>query len=521
MDNSLDKDQKSPEVDPAENLQDTQEDDAALVLEEQSEQDAPKAAAPGADEQDETALSPIALGDKLLADFEKFDRARRKKEPWATDEQVFGKRIGAYRDTHEPEHPLILVVHASVGSGHRSAAIGIAEALEKLRDSQQPCLPDGSPLDPNAQIAVVDILAWGAHVFDGSRSASMFTGFTRPYYDITWRYTFTGRVLWGGGTIVNYVNWRKWTRFIGHSKPLAVIATHIMAANCSAGARAMTRQDFPLICVPTDYETEGLWPHKEADVFCVGTEPMAETLRARKIPESRIAITGIPTRQNFLVEHDTAAIREQLGIPKDAKMVLALAGAHLAQPYVNMRKIIDQTMPVFASHPNMHLVLVCGKDADYCAQARSIVESYQLDNVTVLGYTTEVAGMMAAADVIVCKAGGLTVTECLCAGTPMILVGRAYGQEKINVAMLTSNGAATHVTTSRELVNLLASLDAIPERLDTLTVNANLLRRPNAADDIAKLTLELAGGSEGVETPRMARKWFFRLYTGHKPAHTR
>lgn len=557
-----------------------------------------------------SGVSPVDLGTKLLADFTTFDTARRNKEAWALDEDTYGKKTSMFCDTYTPDAPLILVVHASVGSGHRSAAIGVAQALEKLRESQEPAFADGSAMDPNTQIAVIDILAWGEHVFDGNKSASMFTGITRPYYDITWRYTFTGRVLWGGGTFLNYLLWRKWTRFIGHVKPMAVVATHIMGANMSAGARAICGLDFPLICVPTDYETEGLWPHKEADVFCVGTEAMAETLRARKIPESHIRITGIPTRQDFLEEHDTQAVREKLGLAQDCKMILALAGAHLPQPYVNMRKLIAKALPSLTSYPNMHLVLVCGKDAEYQAEVEALVEDYHISNITVMGYTTEVAALMAAADVIVCKAGGLTVTECLCAGTPMILLGRAYGQEKINVAMLTSYGAATHVTTSRELVNVVASLDSTPERLQTLTVNANLLRRPKAADDIAKLTLELAkhtestkkgaeaeahdaaentgnadsasidestetndaaentddtdtvgidesddangatGSEDEVEsdiiadntnivvetntvpsevadayntpaTPRMNRKWFFRIYTGHKPAHIR
>ena len=34
-------------------------------------------------------------------------------------------------------------------------------------------------------------------------------------------------------------------------------------------------------------------------------------------------------------------------------------------------------------------------------------------------------------DLAICKSGGLTVTECLCAQVPMILLGKAYGQEKV------------------------------------------------------------------------------------------
>ena len=466
-------------------------------------------------------LTPVERGERMLDDFNKLLKARKNKEAWALDEELSGRRMGTFRDTYEPKHPTILVVHASVGSGHRSAAIGIAQALERLRDSGKPAFPDGSPMDPETKIAVIDVLSWGEHEFDGNKTASMFTGITRPYYDITWRFTFTGRLLWGGGTFLNYILWRKYTRFIGHVKPLAVIATHIQGANLSAGARAMCNLDFPIVSVPTDYETEGLWPHKETDVFCVGTESMAETLRARKIPESRIRITGIPTRQDFRNEHDRDATRAELGIPQDCTLAVCLAGAHLPQPYVNMRKIVNDSLSAMASHPNMHLVVVCGKDADYEAQVRSIVARYQLTNVTVMGYTSDMAALMAASDLVLCKAGGLTVTECLCVGSPMVLIGRVYGQEKINMLMLTSHGCATHVTTARELIDTISTLDALPQRLETMAVSANLFKRVNAADDICKIALELAQNTGELDTPRMKHNWFFRLYIGDTPAHTR
>ena len=468
------------------------------------------------------APTPVELGESLLAEFTEFDRARRKKEAWALDEAAYGRRLGCFTDSYEPPHPTILVVHASVGSGHRSAAIGIAQALVEMRDRQDPAFPDGSPIAPDTQIAVVDILAWGEHRFDGNHTASMFTGFTRPFYDVTWRYTLTGRNVWGGGTGANYVLWRKYTRFIGHIKPLAVIATHIMGAIVSGGARTICHQDFPLVSVPTDYETEGLWPHKDTDCFCVGTEDMAETLRARKISDQRICITGIPTRSDFRQEFDATEVRERMGLPTQGKLVLALAGAHLPQPYVNFRETLEAALPALSGMKGIHMVVICGKDSEYETHMRELCRAYHLSNVTILGYTLEMAALMAASDVIVCKAGGLTVTECLCVGTPMLLVGRAYGQEKVNMRMLTNHGAAMHATTSRELVVALDIIAHKPERTEAMVMNANLLRRPNAAVDVARKTLELTTLGEGEALGRRGKHaWLGTLYRGHGPAHTR
>lgn len=424
-----------------------------------------------------------------------------------------------------PEPPVVLVIHASVGSGHRSAAIAIAQMLEKMRDEGLPAFEGADPLPAGTRIELVDALDFGRIRFDGDRFASSFTGATRPFYDLTWRYTFTGRLLWGGGTGISTVMFPRFTRYVREVKPYAVIATHIMGANLAVGARMLTRQNFPIISVPTDYETEGLWPHAFTDAFCVGTEYMAETLRARKIPEERIAITGIPTRVDFLQEFDTHQAREEFGLPHDKKVVLVLAGAHLPEPYRLFRESIDAVLPYLHRYTDMHLVIIAGRDEDYAASVRQRVKELGLPNVTVLDYCTEMAKLMAASDLTICKAGGLTVTECLCTGTPMILMGRAYGQEKANVNMLTGNGAALHVTTPRELRVALDRFSGNPRLLDSMLFNANLLRKPHAARDIAELALGLAA----QPAPSPNRKWHRRLpvfyaskfYIGHKPAHTR
>jgi len=426
----------------------------------------------------------------------------------------------------EPAHPTILIMHSSVGSGHRSAAEAVGQMLEHMRDTGEPAFPDGSPLPPDTRILVLDSLDYGRIHFNGDRWASSFTGATRPWYDLTWRYTFTGRLLWGGGSGISTVMFPRFTKLVREVKPMAVIATHIMGANIAVGARMLTKQNFPIVSVPTDYETEGLWPHRFTDAFCVGTEYMAETLRARKIPEEKICITGIPTRTDFLNEYDTAEAREEFGLPQDKKVVLVLAGAKLPAPYRLFRERIDQTLPYLHRYTDMHFVIIAGSDQEYADQVRRRVRELGLPNVTVLDYCNQMAKLMCAADLAICKAGGLTVTECLCARTPMILVGRAYGQEKANVNMLTGNGAAMHVTTPRELRSRLDRFSANPKLLDSMLFNANLLRKPNAARDIARITLALAADAPAEGTTRAWHRrlpglYLMKLYIGDRPAHIR
>lgn len=407
--------------------------------------------------------------------------------------------------------PVLLVVHASVGSGHRSAAMAIAEAFEGLEAESMP---------KNLKVEVLDILDYGRIVFDGDKTASMFTGATRPFYDITWRFTLTGRLLWGGGTIWSHMMYGKFSSYIEKTKPIAVICTHITAANAAVSAKMLTGQNYPILCVPTDYEIEGLWPHKDTDLFCVANEFMAETLRPRKVPEEEIKITGIPTRKSFREHYDKQEVRKSMGLPSDKAIILVLAGAHLPRPYIHLREAMDKTLPYLHTYPNMHFVFIAGEDKQYADHLRQSTKELGITNVTVFDYVENMGSLMASSDAAICKSGGLTVTECLCSQVPMILMGRAYGQEKSNVRMLTSVGAAMHVITPRELLEALRHLNNNPKSMQAMLISGLMIRRPNAALDIAHASLELA---EKAATGKLQKrkKHFLHFYWGRKPAHDR
>lgn len=404
-------------------------------------------------------------------------------------------------------HPVITVMHASVGSGHKAAAAAIAEAVDRLRGTH------GVPVD--VEVEVLDILDFGRIPFDGNKTAASFTGATRPVYDLTWRYTLTGRLLWGGGTGWSKIMFPAFNEYVRAKQPVAVICTHITAANVAVGARMITGIDYPVVCVPTDYEIEGWWPHRETDLFCVATDFMAETLRPRKVEPARIRITGIPVRHGFEREDDPAACRAQFGLPDGKQIVLIMAGASLPQPYVLFRAAIEQTLPYLRRFDRMHFVFLPGRDTVYSGNLKAIFAGMGLDNVTVLDYVDDMVSLMHASDLAILKSGGLTVTECLCARLPMVLLGKSYGQEKANTTLLTSYGASMHATTAAELVSILGRLHEHPEALDALLVNASALRRPRAAEDIVSATMELVG------VPIERERHFAEFYWGGKPAHLR
>lgn len=403
--------------------------------------------------------------------------------------------------------PLAIVVHASVGSGHRSAAHAVAQALQDLCGFH-PNLPEDS------EIAVLDILDYGYIRFDGDKTANATVTFN-TIYDFTWHHLFTGRILWAGGWGWSPCMFKPFSNLVEKRRPIAIIATHIVAANAAVAARMVTRQDFPVVCVPTDYGAEGLWPHLDCDLFCAADDEMVKELLPRKVPESHIKVTGIPVRKGFAESCDRTETLKSFGLPEDKINVIVMAGARVSQPYMPFRETVQCILPKLAQFPNMHFAFLAGSDEEYAKGLRSFFQEAGISNVTVFDYVENIPGLMEASDMIIAKSGGLATTECLCARLPLILVGKSYGQERANTLTVTAAGAAVKAETPEELLSELELIHKTPGRLAAMLSGGETLRRPHAARDVATTTLDLVGK---VTPPK---RHFMKVYWGKKPHRVR
>jgi processive 1,2-diacylglycerol beta-glucosyltransferase len=116
-----------------------------------------------------------------------------------------------------------------------------------------------------------------------------------------------------------------------------------------------------------------------------------------------------------------------------------------------------------------------------------------------MGFTDQIDELMAAADVVVSKPGGLTTSEVLARGAAMVIVNPIPGQESRNSDFLLENGAAIKANNAATLPLKLSRLLADRGRLETLKANAKKLGRPRAAFDVARVALELIGaGAKGA-----------------------
>ncbi|MDR1413212.1 MAG: UDP-N-acetylglucosamine--LPS N-acetylglucosamine transferase, partial [Actinomycetes bacterium] len=415
-------------------------------------------------------------------------------------------------ETRAPKPRTIALFHASVGSGHRVAAEAIAQAFADLTSPAGGATLADPATYPTLRPEVRDVLAFGrTRLTNANLLSRSFTGVVAPFYDWLWRHLFTGHLIWEGSPWIAHLSAPAFTQWIADRRPAAVICTHAAGANLAVGARTQTGLDFPLICVPTDYGVHGLWPHAHTDLFCVATPDMADELQRRGVSRRRIAITGIPIKPEFtrseyvhpdksssMVTSSTSPNLTRNRANNKELPLLIVAGAGDPGPYRDFRHLLDSALPQLETLPNLQITIICGNDEEYRQRleqqlrdrGRTRSEAGQA-HIAVRAYVDDIAAHMASSALVVVKPGGLTCTECLAVGTPLLIAGNAYGQEGANACALRAAGAALIAADSRELVGEIATFLADPARGDALRNNAATLRHPHAAHDIAQRVLQL------------------------------
>ena len=152
----------------------------------------------------------------------------------------------------------------------------------------------------------------------------------------------------------------------------------------------------------------------------------------------------------------------------------------------------------------LEVVVVAGKNVEVTQQLQA-VRVPKPHRATVMGFTTEIDELMAAADMVVSKPGGLTTSEVLARGAAMVIVNPIPGQESRNSDFLLESGVAIKVNNAATLPMDLSRLLAARARLESIKENARRVARPRAAFDAARVALDLAGAETAGKAPPSSR----------------
>nr|WP_314629115.1 glycosyltransferase [uncultured Noviherbaspirillum sp.] len=265
-------------------------------------------------------------------------------------------------------------------------------------------------------------------------------------------------------------------------KPDAIICTHFLPAEILARMRRNGRLNCPVWVQVTDFDVHRMWVHNGVAGYFAGNEEVAYRLRDRGVAADAIRVTGIPIMEAFRHTPDRVVCAGELGIDP-ARMTLLLMGGGAGLG--SLDEVADRLMQL---DMNFQLIVMAGHNIASLARLRTLEKRFP-DRLFAYGYTSHVAKLMACSDLAITKPGGLTVSECLAMGLPMILYRPIPGQEERNADYLLEQGVALKANDAATLEYRVIELLADPERLAAMRSRALGLGRANAARDVVDTVL--------------------------------
>lgn len=364
----------------------------------------------------------------------------------------------------------ILILTADAGFGHRSAAVALQEALN-IRYGNSVEVTVINPLEEKKAPMIL------------RESQSDYDKWVRKApelyklgYDVSDQ-TVPSAILESGLTVIMFELMRDLLR---KHRPHVVVSTYPLYQHALTGVMLTYKAKIPIITVVTDLATvHRLWFNDKVNAILVPTEIVQNLAIESGVAPEKLFITGIPVHPNISeAERPCAEIRAELGWDGDLLTILAV-GSKRVEGLIDALNVINHL-----GYP-VQLVVVAGKDEEMYAELKSI--EWHIP-VHLYDFVTNMPQFMHAADLILCKAGGLIVTESLACGLPMILVNVIPGQETGNMEYVVQNGAGVWAKTPMKILEALSHYTGNDRALlKKAAANAKHLGRPQAAFDAAEI----------------------------------
>lgn len=266
-------------------------------------------------------------------------------------------------------------------------------------------------------------------------------------------------------------------------RPRCIVCTQAIPVGLLSALKARGKIHTPLVGILTDFGVHKYWISPEVDLYLVPTEEIRRRMVRLGVAESRVRVSGIPVDPHFGVRGDKREERAALGLAPGRPTVLVMGGNYGLGP-------VEDAVAALRRLPlGIQLIVVCGTNRRL---SRDLQKRFGDDrHVRILGHTRTVHRLMDAADLLISKPGGLTTSESLAKGLPLLIIEPIPGQEERNAQFLMRHGAALRADTLDELVREVHDAFSVRGRLDRLRDNGRVLARPWAAQDAAEAIVSL------------------------------
>lgn len=368
----------------------------------------------------------------------------------------------------------IFIVHAPAGAGHKSAASAIKDAFDKAKTGHD--------------VRVIDSLEYTNWFF--RRTYIWGYNFMVSRAPFLWSFSFyltdfkpIRPLIRSIRRMTNFLNGYAFYKFIRKENPDCIVSTHFLSTEIISNLKLSKMYSGELITVITDYGVHDFWISSQVDIYVVASEYTKKELVSKGIPAEKIRVLGIPVQEKFTRRWERGEAVRNLGLKEGLFTVLIIGGGLGVGPIPQMVETISKTQEPF------QIMVVCGKNEALRRHIEEITKGSKTA-MKVYGFADNVNELMDASDVMISKPGGLSISEAMVKGVPVIVNTFIPGQEENNLMFLEKNGVGVGTKTIAETLDKLEYLFRHKEVLETMRSKAKQLGKPSSAGDIALLVLQ-------------------------------
>ena len=368
----------------------------------------------------------------------------------------------------------ILIITVTAGHGHNASARAMEERLKA----------------EGADVAVLDMYKYISRIlYSAVDKGYLFSvkhtprQFGRTYSQAERRY-IPRKVL----SLLNSNRFlaKRLASFFEDYSPRLIISTHVFASQVLDVLKEHGHLDIPLMGIITDYCIHPFWETVPRTEYIVTANEITHyAARRRGIKPERLLPLGIPVSARFSQRVEQRDARLALKLDEDKTTILLMGGS------MGYGDMLHNVREIDAMAHDYQLVCIAGRNERLYEQLKALKTNCPLH---VCGFTDHVDLYMDAADCIITKPGGLTVTESLAKNLPMILVSPIPGPEERNANFLVNAGAAVLVSKHFPISDAVYTVLGRPGRLALMREAIRQIALPNAAENISRVALALCKG---------------------------
>ena len=371
-----------------------------------------------------------------------------------------------------------LIFYACYGGGHISAANSIKECIEKDYPDVEPiCIDFMDYLNKT-----IDKLTTTAYEEMAKKVPSLWgTVYMKSEKGPLARFSIDSNKLLA----------IKLHFLIKQYKPDYIISTHPFSSQMCAYLKKKNKlAHVKLATVMTDFAPHDQWlvGFENIDYFFVSHEAMKKSLEDKGIPKNKVFATGIPLSNRFFLNYDKDFLLKDFNLSKNKFTILFFAGGRFGLGKKNTYKILEDIARYL---DNIQVIAIAGKNKKMFYSFKDTVRKYKRENdIKVLEFTDKVPELMHISDIVISKPGGLTTSECLACGLPMIVINPIPGQEEQNAEFMENSNLAYWIKYDDNPLGVIVKVINNKDLFNDLKQSVSKFAKRNSTMEICKILFE-------------------------------